>query len=687
MKEAFSKVTVTLHITKCGISGPSGTGKTHFREILLNRPRPKQRKSTSLSTKAKEVTLDDCLNIGKNKSGSLKWTLLKKNNWARLLANTIYNSILPSDNNEQNQEELECDNQFEEKNDLSFTIYNLLQEMYAKKEGKKKRSTMNNIHLLYIVDVGGQPQFQEILPNFVHCSINFLVHNLSQRLDDCPQFEFVRNGQKYTIPDNLLASNLSIIKQSVHSVCSFTRSEMSDKQPLTIAIVGTFKDKFEVQTRNDQFKPEELTQREQQIETHLKKYLKRKPRKCVTISSKRDCATGIFTIDASEKGWDSNCEVMETLKNELIQHTKKAKVPDIPISYFVFFQNLKMYCKKNKKHYLCISDLGEVNKDGFISLTQDEINKALCFFSDVNLILYFPRSSKVSDIIFFDPSFLYDRVTDIIVSSFSKSDADESNEFYKTGIITARHLDNIPSLNFSNCTGFTKEMFLSLLQDLFIIAALDSDRYFMPCVLPLEDFNSTNDSNPELTDIKNHMDDIKVCGPLVIAFADEITPRGLFCAMVTKLSQLGWQLNEDQNAVRCRNMIEFSFCDASTDKPLSMSSPVGTVLICDKVSHFELYTTCEREHCPDILSTVNLSIYEAGESLKYRSASIHVVYGFRCQKCEDIDSHHTSVSRKKLSKEWIQKCSKYTRKRAVALDDNQIVWFESQNHGEFHKIT
>ncbi len=54
-----------------------------------------------------------------------------------------------------------------------------LEEMRRKSKGmksKRKRNGLNNVQLVYFVDTGGQPQFQEVLPNFIKCDINLLVH-------------------------------------------------------------------------------------------------------------------------------------------------------------------------------------------------------------------------------------------------------------------------------------------------------------------------------------------------------------------------------------------------------------------------------------------------------------------------------------------------------------------------------
>ena len=256
MKEAFSTLTVDLYVTTCGISGPPGTGKTHIKALLMNQPITTQTSSTALSTRAEEDTTAEFLVNSVEMCGGLRWTVLLKDHWARLLANTIYNSTPPTDSSHQSSSRIEYNVAAVPFRDVSGMTYKLLLEKY--KENNPKRSTMNKIHLIYFVDSGGQPQFQEILPNFVRNSVNFLVHKLSEKLVDCPGFEYWLNGNKYTIPEALRVSNMSIIMQSVRSVCSSIRSEQCDQRSPTVAILGTFKDELKAQCGGDRISMEEI---------------------------------------------------------------------------------------------------------------------------------------------------------------------------------------------------------------------------------------------------------------------------------------------------------------------------------------------------------------------------------------------------------------------------------------------
>ena len=679
MKKALSSLTVDIHISKCSISDPPGTGKTHIKALLLNQPRPTQRSSTALSTRAEEVTnVEFPINSKEMLKGGLSWTVLQNDHWARLLANTIYNSTLHTDNS--GQSSVRVGGNVETTSaipfrDVSGMTYKLLLEMYRENKPKRKRSTMNKIHLIYFVDTGGQPQFQEILPNFVRSSINFLVHKLSEKLDDCPEFEYWLNGNKYTIPEALRVSNMSIISQSVRSVCSSIRSEQCDQRSPTVAILGTFKDELKAQCDKDRVNVEEFIKiKGNSIEKQLQNYVG--PRKCTQMKCTRDNC--IFSVDASEEGWNPNSEVIKSLRNEVHAYSDKAQLKDKPLSYFVFLQNLKEFSKKRHKPFLDKYTLKEqVIKQSYISLDAAQVEEALNLFADVNLILYFPSSSMLSNLIFVDPNFLYKRVTEIIVASFDRFGCSTTdNNINDTGIITDLLLDTIPSLSFTEYPSFTRQMFLSLLQDLFIMAELEKGHYFMPCILRLENLESlSSESERAIDDIKKYMNYHEVSGPLIISFGDKISPRGLFCAMVAKLSRnFGWKLNEGPNAVRCRNMIEFKVYN---NKNNISTIPLETALLCDKLTHLEVYTTCKRAHCCNIRKAILSSLYAAGRSLKYSFNAIDVRTGFYCSACPAYPKHHTTVFHKGDSGMWQEKCSLFTRKHAVDLNSTQCTWFES----------
>ena len=193
---------VKLNIVKCGVSGPPETGKTHVRALMLGLPRPSERVSTAVATEADQMTnridaVEDLLDMKQSKKG-LVWKVVKDEGMARAIANTLYNedySKLPGSSDTAPLRSNTSRSQARRKLKIVKDINKHLKRM--KGMPKRKRKGLNDICFVYFVDTGGQPQFQEILPNFIRCDINILVHNLSQPLDFCPPFDYVIGKKTY----------------------------------------------------------------------------------------------------------------------------------------------------------------------------------------------------------------------------------------------------------------------------------------------------------------------------------------------------------------------------------------------------------------------------------------------------------------------------------------------------------
>ena len=631
---------VSFYVLKCGVSGPPETGKSHFRALMLNKRRPRYRQSTAVAAEVDQVTYD-LVTEDVMKTTSHKWQRVGTKGKVELIARTICNELKHSKG-------MRYDYQQSSSKSMVQKVKKELKKIIG--TGGKKRITFNGLHLVHFNDVGGQPQFQEILPNFVRCDFNILVHNLSQGLDTVPKFSYMYKGQSFTVPMQMEATNMDIMEQTARSICSNMSSCVESKPH--IAIVGMFKDEYD---------PDSDTYRDmlQYKSKHIKKQLE--PYIGPSVLGKSELVTFsreqlIFAVDGSVDGWGENDDVIVQLKQSIHNCTDKWSIK-MPLKYVLFLEDLIEFAENCKLSHLprmqCISIASKSKTN------ECQVDEALKQFDDLNLIFY--RQEILPNIVFVKPSCLYQKTTTLIVQSF-QCEGHEMNEdhlhFQRTGNFTSDLIRKC--LEFSDENNFGQEHFLQLLQGLFIIAKVSDKEYFMPCVLPLAD-PKLEDFQRRIKEIKDYMEKGDIEGPLQINFLHKTSPRGLFCALVVALTKdLQWTTLGQH--FRYRNLIEFN---------LSLhESRIGEVVIYDRKSHLDVYTSCDRKYCSYIRQAIHTALRLAIENMKYNFNEVDYD-GLPCYispMCEG--KHSTQVVDKRK-----ERCSVNLKKHPVPFTKKRSVWF------------
>lgn len=662
LMKGLQEGTVKLHVVKCGVSGPPETGKSHVRALMLGKPRPPERESTALATEADHMTPDsnrmdaeeDFLNTKKTEKKGYVWSEVKDKSLATAIANTLYNEDYSKD------EDLGIHIPSQRGN---FKMISDIKKHLKKLKGKpkRKRKGLNGMCFVFFVDTGGQPQFQEILPNFIKCDINILVHNLSQSLEHCPHFDYVVNGKRFTVPEKMKLSNLTIIEQSVRSITSSLVTADVDRKP-HVVVLGTHKDKCIPDPSSDPVEFDRvLREKSKTINERIKPYVGYSAGKCSVYSGQRGKDQVIVAIDGSKEGWNSNHGALEKLKIFISKQAENRPF-EVPIRYFVFLQHLKARAKKGKP-YITLRECCEIASSSNTSMSAQDVKKALRVFDEFNIVLYFPEILET--IVFLKPGYLFGMVTDLIVSSFQCESSNmplECSQFQDTGIFTAAVLQQISSLRLA--TGeFTQQLFLKLLKGLFVVTELDPGVYFMPCVLPLETLSL------EVTEYREIMEQKGIIGPLILSFASKMSPRGLFCALLVALAgRAEWKLSHlQQGSFRYRNLVEFDLLKQAHCGTVR----IGQVAIIDRNSCLEVHTTCESSECSLIRETVYEALGEACLNLKYNPKEL-VNFGFPCP-CGMGEPHSTEAFPDKDV--WKERCTFNRKKRPVRLSKGRTLWF------------
>ena len=232
--------------------GAAGSGKTHFKELILNRPPPKERVSTHLAEEAIRA-ISICRATCTVGDEDMEWQLVTSEDLLRTVTDAMRSSpltrfripmqVLPLDtdhsiqthtnmssvkqraradysdqapakqrtptdesssqassnsaHNTENTLSHHSDTSTQDCLDLSEASeaqLKVLVDLISQSSGSQK---LLDVDLVYIVDSGGQPQFHEILPAFVrYASACVFVTKLNEHLTDYPTIEYYDRGGK-----------------------------------------------------------------------------------------------------------------------------------------------------------------------------------------------------------------------------------------------------------------------------------------------------------------------------------------------------------------------------------------------------------------------------------------------------------------------------------------------------------
>ena len=615
----------------------------------------------------------------------VKWYVTNNKKLDVLVAKTLYKQKMPNSSVVIQERPVSSKS-------LRGRVLNHLRKLIQKNPKVSRLKCLKGIRLIYIVDTGGQPQFQEIMPMFVRSSsIHFLVHKLNEPLDECPLFDYEIDGKKYTIPEKMLVSNKTYIEQSLRTIssCVFVRNSErytcgSIPKP-QFAVIGMFKDKCSDTAA--------LDKKLREVNDCIQPYIESK--KCEVFTPSRHNEKPVFSIDGSEEGWSSNGKVIDDLHTNIENFTKSVKI-QIPVRWFLFLNLLK----EQPKHrpFLSIKECEDMAKKEDIMMNDKDVVEALKLFDELNLVLYF--SKILPDVVFISPAFLLNKVSEIIVQSFDCAtpntgiSREDRVRFRTTGIFERSMLQKIESLQkgFDRGKGFSQDDLFNLLKQLCIIADIeDNQRFFIPCVLELEEISFNSQFLQAAID---HMQRINEVEPLIISFPDGYSPRGLFCASIAFLAKLpNWAIESSFSSLtRKRNLVEFEVSEYKQDEVSECKQydisvvPLGNVVIVDRMSCIEVYTTCDRKFLCTIRRNINEALwYAATKCLAYSPENIKVGIGFSCNiDCGKPKPHGTGVQDKD-DPNWSMKCLKNLNKRAVRLNNKQLPWFivDSHTSGKF----
>ena len=486
---------------------------------------------------------------------------------------------------------------------------------------------LKDASFIHLFDTGGQPSFQDALPLLLDVPCTYIqVFNAASDLDQPVPVTYR--------PDDLTEESLTPTTEtgcemmlrsfsSMHTLAHKSSEEMSTFQEkeshlpqFRIFIVGTFKDQLIEEDRHEEA-VQDISKRLSELEG--KPYYR---------YIKKDAAGQPFYLINNLSSEDNERAYINTLREHLSAtgSALKLKVPVVwylckqmtesTSQKFIRYQDLKEFCLKHK--FIDPKDADEQ----FRSLLK--LFTLLGFYSFFDLKDVPDEANYVCT----DKGVFVKEVSKLLAVQFLKTPMRHAvAAFKRDGIIS----NNVEIFEELGIIGLDQSWFLAALEHIGLLASYSSapdhtpghsPSYFMPIVLP-----HGKTKLPDCSSVAS------LCVAFRFRFHDNPTvytdlPRGVFCRLAVQLSNGSWTPSPKKSD---RTTVKFhsgKFELYLTEAPGFISlTPVLVETLDEKESPAELHTLLQR-----LYNTLRESIIPSAEDVmgKEFRQTAEIVFGFEC---------------------------------------------------------
>ena len=507
---------------------------------------------------------------------------------------------------------------------------------------------------LYLTNTGGQNEFQEHL-SLLACgpSIFFVTfplhHDLEQPYDvqyEHPDGQVKAYQSTGTLLEELLQTLATIDALNYASEQHDCGGESNIKPK--VFFVGTHSDKLPETTAEETI---------EEIDKLLQKFIRQTSLYDQgSIQFAQPPKKLIFAVNNLSVDDDAFKKIRSVVQQTIERKQYEEFTVKCPSSWLVF--SLILRAKHKSKQVLSFEECFSIAQECGIS-DHRELSHALSFIhSRLGLVRYF-NVEGLNELVIIDPQVLFDRITDLLVNTFTSShaEANEMEDFYEKGILPIAVLERINKLKKSTSDVQLPFTWLTKLLNYLRIAALFRDRhgekYFFPSAL-------CHASIPE-----SHSNQFPLSPPLLIGFESGFCPRGVPGALIKILmtneikSKLHWELLPNKIF---RNQVSFGI-KACGDVTLKIFS-----------THLEICFD-STDDINDASSVTYIEAYtQIKESMKIVTSQLnkcHYFWGFYCTLDECQSHPHPAMIEWHDRRPSMLKC-KLTHKRGKLPRGSEI---------------
>ena len=388
---------------------------------------------------------------------------------------------------------------------------------------------------VYIVDSGGQPAYQELLPLFTRAaSLNIITIDLSKNLDEKFKFTYRINGKEFKCDEKMKYSNRELFK--------FIVSSTTLRKPLNLSyevtkppqhsmnfVVGTHYDilvkKFgEIRAVEKVLQMSEELMSPRTLMPYLTNYI-------ISNVQSNSMIVPVNTLVTNSK---ERAQASKILLNTISDRVEVSLTVKLPIRCFTF--ELYLESKAESKGFLTRSEAVQEGKKLYMS--EADVDEALAYLHNCTITLYYPEVEP--KLVFCDPQRILDVLSHLLALTYvdNRSAQSFAKGIEQKEIVNLKdrgHFQEALLKKFTEAFSeeFQPKYFINLLKHLHIIAELEYSNgevcYFLPSVLPAYDnsFNTTASVKPLLfVWIKNT--EMESCLAVPV-------PQGIFHLLIVRL--------------------------------------------------------------------------------------------------------------------------------------------------------
>ena len=506
------------------------------------------------------------------------------------------------------------------KEDKDYHTEAVVQEILATEPKGIRKSD----HWLYVIDSGGQPAYQELLPLFTRAaSLNIITLDLSKPLNE--RFDLMYRIDGKYFPCHSKSTQLAFFQSAVSTGASFKPLDISciSKKPTHSMhlVLGTHYDKVSDATLKE--KEEILKSSMSLLESYLQD--------CV-IRHKKSIIFPVNTIAASDERAKYSEEICKAIWYRGSDASLQIK---IPIRWFAFELSLPEQSIVSVKEALSIGER--------YGMKEEDTKQALRYFHDVSLMLYYP---EVTNVVFIDSKPILEILSQLLALTYVDDDdalASISDKplplkvtnNLKEGFFNEDIFERLKSKSVVfSLPEFQLSDLIRLLLHLNIITKLEDEQkghYFIPYALP---------SYNEPVSIKETN-----AKPLVIVWREEKSeeilpvPTGLFPLTIVHL------LNQKEYVTKISPSTSeyYKFRDAMSLKITFTQK--HTLHLINHYTHIEVYFTGPTEHCPLVRKLITTAIDNSSDAMHLKHNHVNAFacpYNESCY-CIVNEDHHKVV--------------------------------------------